>query len=263
MDYNSLMTLMGQKRQEIGQRYADLPNTEAKVRESIFGNDPVQNNLNSQEKTKIDELFSHDQAVSNQYKSAPEPGQILDPYIRELQLTNRYRGTAGDLTDIRQKKEQRKDVLGDALEKALKMLNYGLEAGKLELSGLQDEFDNKMKLDDFALRKAEKANGGADKRGQGATDEALAALQEAITAELSKNPNADKKSLVWKWVNANEPYFQSQGINATALWDVYHKTPGQAGSGSTNLNALLQGPLAPQKAAPKPSPLSKFLPNLK
>lgn len=141
MDYEATSKLLQEKSASYGQSVANFANIEPKLREQMFGNDSVTNNLNSQEKSKIDELFSHDQAVANQYQTPPAAGQILDPYIRELQLTNRYRGTANDLTDIRQGQQKRRDVIGDSLQNALKLAQQSLEMKKLELDQLKEDRD--------------------------------------------------------------------------------------------------------------------------
>lgn len=231
MDYDHLMQLMTQKRQDIGQRFAPEARMahEDKIRGMLFGGDQTLSSLRGNEAGKVKELYEFDKGLAVAQQSGPA-GFIDDPASAakygSVQLQNR----AGELSDIQRGIANRRDVLGDALEKALKMMNYGLEAAKLEYAGMQDELDNKLKIDEFQLRKSESGRKGsteADKRAQGATDEALAAMQEAISAELAKNPSADTKSLIWKWINANEPYFGSQGVNASALWDVYAKTPGR------------------------------------
>lgn len=146
MDYNEISKLISEKSTALGQRYAELPKLESGLRDSMFGNDAVMGNLNTQEKTKIDELFSHDQNVANQYQQNPglsssPSGRVLDPYARELALSNRYKGTANDLTEIRQKRDTRRDVIGDSLANALKLATQSLEMKKLELDQLQKDRD--------------------------------------------------------------------------------------------------------------------------
>lgn len=159
-DYQALIS---QKRQDIGQRYADAPNVESKMRESLFGGDQVLGTLRGHESEKVKELFEHDKSVAAQYQTPPAEGQILDPYIRETQLTNRYRGTMEDLTGIRSNIATRRDVLGDALEKGMKMLMYGLEAAKFEYSGLQDELKTEMQLEEQRQKAAERGSAAGAK----------------------------------------------------------------------------------------------------
>ena len=224
------MTLMGEKRQQIGQRYADLPKIEDNIRSSLFGGDQTLSSLRGNESAKVKELYEFDKGLAVAQQSGPA-GFIDDPASAakygSVQLQNR----AGELSDIQRGIANRRDVLGDALEKALKMMNYGLEAAKLEYAGMQDELDNKLKIDEFQLRKSESGRKGsteADKRSQDATDQFLADMAADIAAQIAKDPTANKKHLIWKWINANEPYFGSSGVNAAALWDVYAKTPGAA-----------------------------------
>lgn len=153
MDYNALLQQMGQKRQEIGQRYAELPNIEQKTRESLFGNDQVLKGLQGNETSKIQELYGHDKVLADRYANPESEGYLADPYAREKARAMRFQGTAGELSDVQNQIQTRRDVIGDALERAMKLINYGLEAKKLEMEGLKDEFDKKMQLDDFLFKK--------------------------------------------------------------------------------------------------------------
>lgn len=134
-----IQNALTQKRQEIGQRFADLPKTETNLRANLFGGDPALETLRSQESDKVKELFEHDKAVAAQYQTPPEPGMVLDPYIRELQLTNRYRGTMEDLTGVRKKISTRQDIVGDMVDKAMKVFLAGLDALKYEATGLEGD----------------------------------------------------------------------------------------------------------------------------
>lgn len=144
MDYNAITQLIQQKSKDYGQSEANFANLEPSLRQSMYGNDSVTNNLNDQEKSKIDELFSHDQNVANQYQQNPglstsPSGRVLDPYARELNLTNRYRNTAGELTDIRQNQQKRRDVIGDSLTNALKLAQQSLDLKKAEMDQLNTD----------------------------------------------------------------------------------------------------------------------------
>lgn len=86
------------------------------------------------------------------------------------------------------------------------------------------------------IRREENAREGiksTDKRTQQSTDEALSAMQEHINAAIQSKPDADVKALIWQWVHANEPYFGSQGVDSSKLWDVYKKTPSKPKSPQT------------------------------
>lgn len=269
MDYNALMKLMAEKRTDIGTRYAEMPNIEAKTRESLFGNDPVLNNLRTNETSKIQELYSHDKVLADQYANPQSQSYMADPYSREKARAIHFGKTAGELSDIQGNTSKRQDVLGNALEKAMKLLNYGLEASKLEYSGMQDEFDNKMKLDDFALRKSESGKKGAsaqDKRGQDATDKVISGLGETLA---NAKPGEDKKKLAWDYIHEFEPLFNSQGVDSAMVWDAYNRIPGggQASAPTPNssganylqmaLPALKQGGAVMQKSmgVGSPSPI--------
>ena len=180
MDYEAINRQLTQKREDLGQRIAKMPEMESNLRESMFGNDAVTNTLNTQERSKIDELFSHDQTVAAQYQTPPQQGQILDPYIRELQLTNRYRGTAGDLTKIRQGQQTRRDVIGDSLQNALKLAQQSLEMKKMELDSLERDRDFAW---DVYKEKNKKTGGSGG--GQGVSQalfNSILGLQEKVQA---------------------------------------------------------------------------------
>lgn len=193
MDYESINKLIGEKSQALGTRYAEMPKMEASLRESMFGNDAVTNTLNSQEKSAIDELFSHDQNVATQYAQNPslsttEAGRVLDPYARELALSNRYRGTANTLTDIRQKQQTRKDVIGDSLANALKLATQSLEMKKFELEQLEKDRD-------FAWQVYKEKNKGGG--GQGTTSDffnTILGLQQRLKESAPKAQGTAKNN---------------------------------------------------------------------
>lgn len=166
-----IQNALTEKRQEIGQRIADLPSTEANVRENLVGSDPALSTLRSQETDKVKELFEHDKAVAAQYTTPPEPGMVLDPYIRELQLTNRYRGTMEDLAGIRQNISTRQDILGSMVEKAMKVFEKAIDAMKFEYTGLEGDLGRALD--------AEKPKGGGTS-GERAKAAAMAALERDV-----------------------------------------------------------------------------------
>src|SRR3990167_7792651 len=59
------------------------------------------------------------------------------------------------------------------------------------------------------------------------TQEAIAAMQEAVSGALQADPKANKRGLYYKWIRANEPTFKGLGIDSAALWGVHETTPEQ------------------------------------
>jgi hypothetical protein len=188
MDYNALTNLLGQKRQELGQRIADMPNVEANVRADMFGSDNVTKNLNTQEQSSIDQLFSYDQQVAQQYQqnpglSATPGGRILDPYARELAKANREKSAATSLTDIRQKQQTRRDVIGESLANALKIAQAALDAKKAELEQLNSDRNFAW---DVYKEKNKSSGGGGGQAALGTLMSALMGLQSANAAAAPK-----------------------------------------------------------------------------
>ena len=262
MDYEAISKLLQQKSADYGQSQAKFAGLEPSLRSQMFGNDSVTNTLNAQESSKIAELFSHDQNVATQYQQNPQlstspSGRVLDPYARELATSNRYKGTAQDLTSIRQGQQTRRDVIGDSLQNALKLAQASLDMKKQELEQLDK--DRAFAWDVYQFKNPQKTggSGGSGKRETAATDEALSALMEEVAA--ARAAGDDERQVAWKFIHNNEPAFQSMGIDAASLWDVYNKMQAPADAGGKTLSGLLSSPLAPQqKPSPQVNPLAKF-----
>lgn len=182
-DIAAIQKAISEKRQDIGQRYADMPALESKTRADLFGNDATTNSLRANETAKIKELYDHDKRLADTYANKESPNYMADPYAREKAAAMQSQATAGELSTIQGQIGQRRDILGDALEKAMKLLSYGLEASKFEYSGLQDELDTAMKLQDKEDAKKEKAGGALAKQKKDAQ------ISQAIQYLLSQSGN--------------------------------------------------------------------------
>ncbi|MEK9207255.1 MAG: hypothetical protein AAB922_02155 [Patescibacteria group bacterium] len=182
-DIAAIQKAISEKRQDIGQRYADMPALESKTRADLFGNDATTNSLRANETAKIKELYDHDKRLADNYANKESPSYMADPYAREKAVAMQSQATAGELSTIQGQIGQRRDILGDALEKAMKLLSYGLEASKFEYSGLQDELDTAMKLQDKEDAKKEKAGGALAKQKKDAQ------IAQAIQYLLSQSGN--------------------------------------------------------------------------
>ena len=55
--------------------------------------------------------------------------------------------------------------------------------------------------------------------------EASSAMSEAVNAAIQTDPTANQRGLIYKWIKANEPYFDLQKIDSYSLWDIHNKTP--------------------------------------
>jgi len=116
------------------------------------------------------------------------------------------------------------------------------------------------------------------------TQEAIAAMQEAVSGALQADPKANKRGLYYKWIRANEPTFKGLGIDSAALWGVHETTPEQTieqqdmatteqqqnqGPGliqrltSARQKAVEKGPTWPFGSRPPGSNILDFLKNLR
>lgn len=144
MDIDALNNLITQKRTELGQRIASTPQVEGQYREQLFGGDKQLSSLYSNEEAKIKELYDHDKRLAT-YADPNSSTYLADPYQREVARAKQHQGTVGELADIQTQRSKRKDVLGDALDRAMKMMEYGLKAQELEYEGLQKDRDFKQR----------------------------------------------------------------------------------------------------------------------
>ncbi len=80
MDTDALQSLIEQNASRTGQDIAQLPNVANDTRQTLFGQDPTLASLQSNEASKIQELYSHDQNLSQQYGgSVQQPNQTPAP----------------------------------------------------------------------------------------------------------------------------------------------------------------------------------------
>lgn len=225
--------LITQNRQNTGQRSADLVSTEANLRADIFGKDPQLENLRSQEAAKVRQLYEHDKNVAAQYQTPPEQGQILDPYIRELQLSNRYAGTMETLTGIRAGKEKRKDILGDVLKNTMNIFNALMEDQKEERADKRQQMMDALSilkvtggeipadfLDELGL-----PAGLSFRDPQQITDDEDAKKKTADTSKLWDDlyQNATTEYDIWKAINENQDAWRAKGVDVDKLW-AWHKS---------------------------------------
>jgi hypothetical protein len=141
-----LQKLLSQNRQDLGQRVADIPKTEDNLRAGLFENDQTLNSLRQNQQAKILEMYQHDKTLAQQYANPESNLYLKDPYQRELARSTQFQGTAGELGSINNLIQSRRDVLGDTLDKAMKLAQYGVQAKQLENQLMQQEFENEMKM---------------------------------------------------------------------------------------------------------------------
>ena len=167
MDIDSIQRLITQRRDDIGQRYASLPQTEANIRASLFGGDKTLGSLRENAAAKIKELYTHDKQMASTFQSTA-PDFIEDPGARASYGRQVLANTGGELADIQKGVANRQDVLGEALKNAMNIAKTALEAKRLELESLQEERR-------FALDR-EKAKSSGSGSGSGGLQDLFAAI---------------------------------------------------------------------------------------
>ena len=156
MNPEEIQRLISQNRQETGQRYAAIPGQYEQIRGELFGGDQTLRSLRGAEEEKIQELWRHDQDISR-YSEPTSPTYLEDPYQRERARAIHFQGTVGELTGLQSQIAQQRDVLGDTLEKALRMLEYGSKAKEFENQSLQRELDAAIRLEQIRQEQKEKS----------------------------------------------------------------------------------------------------------
>lgn len=156
MDIQSLTDQIAQRRTDLGQRIAQLPQQQSQYAEQLYGGDRQLGSLRDNENAKIQELYQHDKMLADQYANQSSPLYMADPYAREKARAIQTQGTVAELGDIQKNVAKRKDVIGGALDNALKMLQAGIEAEKLQMDSLNQE-----RQFQFELGKAKGTIGGS------------------------------------------------------------------------------------------------------
>ena len=152
---------MREKSKAIGEYSAKAPQTEADLRSSLFGSDQTLGSLRENEADKIKELYNHDKTIASNYQ--PPEGFLEDPGAKAQFGSDVIARQGGELADIQKGIANRRDVLGESLEKGLKIFLMGLDALKYEQSGLQDQFNNEIKLKELTDKATERAITRGDK----------------------------------------------------------------------------------------------------
>lgn len=147
MDPNQIQVELAKKRQELGQRSADIP--------KIYGqynpeSDATLGALRSQQAEKLKELFAHDQQLADVYfQPQPAPGgeapplaeapRLIDPTIGLRASSQQTQAAAGEVADILNQIGVRKDYLSSERDKTLAILDRALQINDREVKGLENQ----------------------------------------------------------------------------------------------------------------------------
>lgn len=146
---------MRKKAEEIGKYAAKAPQTEADLRSTLFGSDQTLASLRENEAAKIKELYEHDKILASNY--VPQtPGFIEDPGAKARFGSDVLARQGGELADIQKGIANRRDVLGEALDKGMAIFTAGLDALKFEYGGIKDQGSFALELQKMAEARAER-----------------------------------------------------------------------------------------------------------
>jgi hypothetical protein len=147
--------------EELKKRYTDKPAYEAGARASIFGGDQVLSDLTTGFSNKVMELYNYDKERSTVYNApfTTESGQSMpiNPMIEEKAKAGEFRNTLQAKEDAWKLLETRKQVLGDALDKAVKDYEAETAGKESDRLALKDQIGVLVEMYKEENRKGEKA----------------------------------------------------------------------------------------------------------
>lgn len=150
--FQEIQEALAKTRQEYGQRLADLPGHEEGLRQEIYGREQILPKLRQQKDAGIMALWEADKRLAERYSQPGGEMFIQDPYKREAVVGGQYGGILEGLNAATRLAESREDVLGDILERGVKIYELGLTAKEKEYQMLQNELQNILKMAEISDR---------------------------------------------------------------------------------------------------------------
>jgi hypothetical protein len=175
MDVDKLQQLMSESNANITKGVADLPNVENTARTQLYGSDPTLDSLRAGEAGKLAQLYEHDKQLAQKYQSGtfgfPDPTNqtapsggvdntglsqdqinnpalgfkgILNPYSAEVDRATRSQNTANELGTLQQQEAKRRDVLGNTLDKVMKLAQSHIDLEKFKHESLTQQLQMAM-----------------------------------------------------------------------------------------------------------------------
>lgn len=150
-----LQNQLSQQRQQIGQRYAQA----AQLVGQQQAPDQVIQGLRAQETDKVKQLWEADKRMAERYANPQSEVYMEDPYQRERARAMQAQATVGELGGIQNLIAQRKDATEQALERGLRLLEYGIRASQAEADIVQAQLSAALREQEMK----EKSVGTSDK----------------------------------------------------------------------------------------------------
>ena len=150
--YDEYMTQIAQRRQEVGQRIAGMPQFQTSLSEAVYGKEKGLPSMREQMSGKIAALYDTDKRLAESYSRPGTDMYIEDPYQRRKVISAQHKQELQEIQSLQNMIANRQDVLGSAIDKGLEIYKAGVDAQKFEYEGLMDELGMKLKID--AARRA-------------------------------------------------------------------------------------------------------------
>jgi|WetSurSiteA1Bulk_404760.scaffolds.fasta_scaffold18764_2 hypothetical protein len=146
MAYEDYLAQIAQNRTDVGQRIANLPQFETNLREQVFGADQSIPSLRTQISSKVNALYDVDKRMADVYSNPNNPMYIRDPYQRDKYASTQHQAELGTIGDLQNMLGSRQDILGNAIDKGMKIYQAGIDAAKFEQESLLSELDAAIKV---------------------------------------------------------------------------------------------------------------------
>lgn len=156
INFQDYLNRISQARQEYGQRVAEAPKVAEDLRKMIYGGETGLPALRQQRMGKVQELWEHDRRLAERYANPASEVYLEDPYARERARAMQAQATIGEIGGLEQMIAQREDVLGDMLERGLRVFEAGTRAKQIEYQGLIDELNAAIKIQDTITKQQER-----------------------------------------------------------------------------------------------------------
>jgi hypothetical protein len=224
--YDDYMTQIAERRQEVGQRIAGLPQFETDLREEVYGKEQAVPSLRENISSQMRQLYDVDKRAADQYSNPNAPLYIRDPYKREQMMGQQHTRGMETIQGLQNMLAGRQDVIGNALDKGLQIYQAGVDAANFERQGLLDELNAAI-----AVQKARSTGTG----GSGTSGSRYSDLVRRLMASPDFNPES------YPNLRTDEPFLQYLEANPAADYDALATyLPDLVAYPNTDTNASLQ-----------------------
>lgn len=130
---------------ELENRVQNQPAFESAERAKVF-NDPMLDSLRSNFSNSIQELYNYDKEAAARYANPEGELYIENPATREELVSGGFRNKTAQYAGNWEAYQKRKDILGDVLEKLVKVYELENEGKKIDISKVKDEMATALDL---------------------------------------------------------------------------------------------------------------------